>query len=137
MQKTLQGVYGIGIEQADRLAEAFNLYAENKFYTYTGEYGYQENYISAGQSKSQIEKLDNSTQLLMYLRMSDVIPGMPKGDITKLANYLQRAIENEFRSTGVTGEGVGRDPLMPTRDMLDRQTNKEETEAARKALERN
>jgi hypothetical protein len=69
--------------------------------------------------------------------MSDVIPGLPKGDITKFANYLQRAIENEFRSTGVTGEGVGRDPLMPTRDMFDRQTNKEETEAARKALERN
>ena len=130
------GVYGIGLEQSDRLAEAFNLYTENKFYTYTGEYGYQENYVSAGQSKSQIEKLDNSTQLLMYLRMSDVIPGMPKGDITKFANYLQRAIENEFRSTGVTGEGFGRDPLMPTRDMLDRQTNKEQTEAARKALER-
>ena len=106
--ENFSGVYGIGIEAYDRMSEAFNLYAENKYYVYNGDYGTNEFFISPGQSENKIDKLSKATELLFAFRLiSDFVPGVPKGDFTKLGNYLQRSIENEFKSTK-------KDVLMPS-----------------------
>lgn len=101
------GMYGIGIKQAGKFRKAFSLFAENKYYVYNGEYGEREYFISAGQSQSKIDKLSNATSLLLSLRTAaSFVPGVPRSDFNKLGNYLQRAIENEFKS-------MRKDPLMP------------------------
>ena len=95
----LSGLYGIGYEQATKIVDALVLYAEQKYIVSSGEYGEQEFFVGAGESEKAQKKLDNSIDLLLYSRIANsFIPGIPKGDISKFANYLQRAIENEFKT---------------------------------------
>lgn len=95
----LSGLYGIGNESFTKLVDATVLYMEHKYIVSSGEYGEQEFFVGAGESKEAQKELDNAIDLLYYMRLSlDHIPAVPKGDINKFANYLQRAIENEFKT---------------------------------------
>jgi hypothetical protein len=104
-------VYGIGEEQYNKVVEALDLYFENEVNIYTGEYGNRTQYVGGGNNEARTKQLRSSIGFLVSLRTlgENFLPGVPKGDLIKIGNYLQRAIENEFKTTK-------KDPLMPTID---------------------
>ena len=93
------GIYSIGAEAFSKLKQAQNLYYDNEFLTDEGDYGAKTNYIGAGPSDPMTEKLKQSVKTLMFLRLMAMFAPVPKGDFNKTANYLQRAIEAEFKSS--------------------------------------
>lgn len=105
------GIFGIGVEQANKIAEAKLMRDEHLKKINGGEYGTINKYVGGGASISRSEKVDNATNLLLLLRTMQILaPGAPKGDINKLGNYLERALENEF------AVGSKPDPLMQQED---------------------
>ncbi len=109
--ENFSGVYGIGEEQYNKVVEALDLYFENEVNIYTGEYGNRTQYVGGGNNEARTKQLRSSIGFLVSLRTlgENFLPGVPKGDLIKIGNYLQRAIENEFKTTK-------KDPLMPTID---------------------
>lgn len=102
------GMYGIAEETYNKIDEALKLYVDNKYMIDFGEVGPAEKFVSAPNEEMR-QKLSQSIELLWFLRTgAEVIPGMPRGDINRLGNYLQRAIENEFKT-----HMKGGDPRMP------------------------
>lgn len=101
------GLYGIGEEQVNKIVEAIDMKAQHVQKISAGEYGTQEQFIGGGKSVSRNEQLKQSVDILLALRLSSVlIPGAPKGDFNKLANYLERALQKEFTV------GAKPDPMM-------------------------
>lgn len=104
------GIFTIAEEKYNKIMEAFDLYGDNMYTVYSGEYGEQTRYVSAGSSVERQERLQNAIKVNLLLRLTtELAPGMPKGELTKIGNYLQRAIENEFDA------GTKPDPNMETK----------------------
>jgi hypothetical protein len=116
------GVYGIGIEATNKWVQAYQLYEDNARYVYTGDYGFQKQYIGpGGPNEKRMEKLQSAINQLMVGRTMMLSPGIPKAELNKYLNYLQRAIENEFKSTYTTVDENGNtvpapDPMMIKKD---------------------
>lgn len=93
----LSGIYGIGFEQANKFVEAIYLKSEHIRKESAGEYGTIESKIGGGKSILKSEKIDKSIEYLFNIRLMNlVVPGIPKGDLNKLGNYLERALQKEF-----------------------------------------
>lgn len=104
------GLYSIAEEKYNKIMKAFDLYGDNMYTIYSGEFGEQTRYVSAGSSVERQERLQNAIKVNLLIRLTtELAPGMPKGELTKLGNYLQRAIENEFDA------GTKPDPNMETK----------------------
>lgn len=89
------GMSSIGVQQAAGLQKAYNMAANMKVYKFA-EFGTMEENIYAPTDPMR-EKVIGATQLLVALRMySAVAPFGPRADIDKLADKLERAIEDRF-----------------------------------------
>lgn len=139
--KHLTGTLGIGYEQGSKLAEALALYKTNQINTYVGEYGTQTNYVGAGSNPESIEKLNKSIEALFYMRVANiVVPGLPKAEFNRYLNFLQRAIENEYKVAYTMKDENGQtipapDPYMPTTDSILKRRSLETTEKTESGVE--
>jgi hypothetical protein len=103
----LLGLVGIGFEQFNKFVEVAYLKDQHVQKVSAGEYGTQEQYIGGGKSITKSEQVKASIEMLYNLRSATLlIPGAPKGDLNKFANYLERALQKEFTV------GAKPDPMM-------------------------
>ena len=101
------GMYGVAMEQFDKLMEARTLYKEGVFKKGSSGVGSGQivEYIAADTQALQ-EKLDKTIKFVYHARvMNLMIPG-PKGDMNKLLNKLQRQIEQNYTRSSPSIKGI-------------------------------
>jgi hypothetical protein len=101
------GMYGVAMEQFDKLMEARTLYKEGVFKKGSSGVGSGQiiEYIAADTPALQ-EKLDKTIKFIYHARvMNLMIPG-PKGDMNKLLNKLQRQIEQNYTKSSPSIKGI-------------------------------
>jgi hypothetical protein len=101
------GMYSVGFEQYDHFMKAYTLYNEGVFkkpaagVSSTGVIEYL-----AADTPAMQKKLDNIVEYLLYARTSNLLLPIPKGDMNKLLNKLERQIEENFTKSSPSIKGI-------------------------------
>ena len=101
------GMYGVAMEQFDKLMEARTLYKEGVFKKGSSQVGSGQivEYIAADTPAIQ-EKLDKTIKYIYYARVMNLMVPGPKGDMNKLLNKLQRQIEQNYTRSSPSIKGI-------------------------------
>lgn len=101
------GMYGVAMEQFDKLMEARTLYKEGVFKKGSSGVGSGQiiEYIAADTPALQ-EKLDKTIKFIYHARVMNLMVPGPKGDMNKLLNKLQRQIEQNYTRSSPSIKGI-------------------------------
>ena len=90
------GMLSIGVEQARSIMAAKELYSDGSYSKYAGAFGTQTSYLTA--KTPQMRKAVNEAvhQLFKLRLLALTMPGSPRAELDKIADGLERTIEQRF-----------------------------------------
>ncbi len=93
------GMLSIGKQQADALITAATIYNNGTFTKDGGDFRPQKYYLTAQTPKMREALKQASTDLLRLRLMALTLPGTPRADLDKIADGIERSIDEHFKST--------------------------------------